>query len=86
MITDQAPMDREEFVARLTERGVGSGIYYPKLVFDYSCYRDHPRVKVGKVPVAASVTDRVVSLPVHPGLSQDDLATVVAVVRDLMKA
>jgi dTDP-4-amino-4,6-dideoxygalactose transaminase len=86
MITDEAPMDREEFVTRLTERGVGSGIYYPKLVFDYSCYRDHPRVKVGEVPVAASVTDRVVSLPVHPGLSQRDKATVVAVVRELMKA
>jgi dTDP-4-amino-4,6-dideoxygalactose transaminase len=86
MITDDAPMDREEFVTRLTERGVGSGIYYPRLVFDYACYRDHPRVKAGDLPVAASVADRVVSLPVHTALRPDDLATIVGTVRDLMKA
>jgi dTDP-4-amino-4,6-dideoxygalactose transaminase len=86
LITDESPVKRDEFVGLLTERGVGSGIYYPKLVFDYECYRDNPRVKVTEVPVATSVTDRVVSLPVHPGLSTDELDTVVATVRDLMKA
>jgi perosamine synthetase len=86
LITDESPVDRDEFVALLTERGVGNGIYYRKLVFDYECYRDNPRVKVAEVPVAASVTGRVVSLPVHPALSTDELDTVVATVHDLMKA
>jgi dTDP-4-amino-4,6-dideoxygalactose transaminase len=86
MLTDESPIERDEFVMHLTERGVGNGIYYPRLVFDYDCYRDNPQVKASAVPVAASVTGRVVSLPVHPGLSPDDLTTVVATVRDLMKA
>ena len=44
LVTDRAPIDRDEFVARLAERGVGSGVYYPRLVFDYDCYRNHPQV------------------------------------------
>jgi dTDP-4-amino-4,6-dideoxygalactose transaminase len=85
LLTDQAPVDREEFVAKLAERGVGSGVYYPKLVHDYDCYRDNPQVVASDVPVASSVAARVVSLPVHPKLSSDDLDTIVAGVRDVMK-
>jgi dTDP-4-amino-4,6-dideoxygalactose transaminase len=85
LLTDQAPVDREEFVTKLAERGVGSGVYYPKLVFDYDCYRDNPQVVTAEVPVARSVADRVVSLPVHPKLSDDDLDTIVAGVRDVLK-
>jgi dTDP-4-amino-4,6-dideoxygalactose transaminase len=85
LLTDAAPMDRQELVTRLGERGVGSGVYYPKLVFDYDCYRGNPQVQVPDVPVAASVAERVVSLPVHPRLTDDDVAKIVATVRDLMK-
>jgi perosamine synthetase len=85
LLTDQAPVDREEFVAKLAERGVGSGVYYPKLVHDYDCYRDNPQVVSSEVPVATSVAERVVSLPVHPKLSGDDLDTIVAGVRDVLK-
>jgi dTDP-4-amino-4,6-dideoxygalactose transaminase len=85
LVDEDAPVTRDELISRLGERGVGSGVYYPKLVFDYDCYRDDPRVKVSDVPVAASVTSRCISLPVHPGLSTDDVDTVVATVRDLMK-
>jgi perosamine synthetase len=59
LITDESPVDRDGLVPLLTERGVGSGIYYRKLVFDYECYRDNPRVKVAEVPVVTSVTGRV---------------------------
>lgn len=86
LITDAAPVDRDEFARRINERGVGCGIYYPNLVFDYDCYRGHPQVKISDVPVAASVTGRAVSLPVHPGLRPEDLDTVVDTVRDVLEA
>jgi perosamine synthetase len=86
LLTDEAPVDRDEFVAKLADRGVGSGVYYPKLVHDYDCYRDNPQVVASDVPVAKSVSERVVSLPVHPKLSSDDLDTIVAAVRDVLKA
>ena len=86
LLTDEAPVGRDEFVATLAERGVGSGVYYPRLVHDYDCYRDDPRVVASETPVARSVAERVVSLPVHPKLSDDDLDTIVAGVRDVLKA
>lgn len=86
LVGPDAAISRDELVAKLGERGVGSGIYYPKLVFDYDCYREHPRVRTSEVPVAEQIVQQAVSLPVHPKLSRDDVQTVVATVRDLMGA
>ncbi|WP_394551204.1 DegT/DnrJ/EryC1/StrS family aminotransferase [Agromyces sp. MMS24-JH15] len=76
-MTEEAGIDREEFVAKLGERGVGAGIYYPRLVFDYEPYRDRDDVLVGSYPVAQRVVREVVSLPVHTHLSSDDIDRIV---------
>jgi dTDP-4-amino-4,6-dideoxygalactose transaminase len=86
LLTDDAPVDRDELMTRLTEKGVGCGVYYPRLVFDYDCYREHPRVVTDEFPVAQSVTERCLSLPVHQHLSESDVDTVIAAVREVMKA
>jgi perosamine synthetase len=86
LLTDESPVDRDELAARLAERGVGSGVYYPKVVFDYDCYREHPRVVTAEVPVARSVVARCLSLPVHQHLTGTDVDTVVSTVREVMKA
>jgi perosamine synthetase len=86
LLTDDSPVDRDELKTRLTEKGVGCGVYYPRLVFDYDCYRDHPRVVADAFPVAQSVTGRCLSLPVHQHLSESDVDTVIAAVREVMKA
>jgi len=71
---------RDEFVARLAEKGVGSGIYYPRLVHDYDTYRSDPRVVIEETPIAADVASRCVSLPVHAHLSRGDIETIAAAV------
>jgi len=70
-------VDRERVLAELAAAGVGSGVYYPRTVFDYDCYRDDPRVVAADVPVAESVARRCLSLPVHQHLTDEDLDTVV---------
>lgn len=85
-ITADAAVSREEFVATLTELGVGCGVYYPRLVFDYDCYRGHPRIVTRDLPIASTMVEQVVSLPVHPRLSAAELDTIVAVVRKAMHA
>lgn len=86
LLTDEAPVDRDGLAAELAERGVGSGVYYPRVVFDYPTYREHPRVVVEPVPVAESVARRCLSLPVHQHLSDADVDTVVTAVREVLKA
>jgi dTDP-4-amino-4,6-dideoxygalactose transaminase len=78
-------IDRDAFIDSLTTRGVGTGIYYPKPVYDYAAYREHPRVAVGSNPVAESAARRCVSLPVHPYLEDHDLDTIADAVREALR-
>jgi perosamine synthetase len=86
LVTEESPVSRDELMARLLERGVGCGVYYPRTVFDYGCYRTHPRVVVDEMPVAESVARRCLSLPVHQHLTESDLDEIVTTVREVMKA
>ncbi len=83
-ITPDARRTRDDLVGALNELGVGCGIYYPKLVHDYDCYRSHPRVMIDKTPVAAQIVDQVLSLPVHPGLSTTDVDQIIDRVRSAL--
>lgn len=85
-VTADAPLTRAEVIDALTERGIGCGIYYPKVVYDYDCYRNDPRVVQDPVPHAFQVASEVVSLPVHPFLSADDLQQIVSMVREVLGA
>jgi dTDP-4-amino-4,6-dideoxygalactose transaminase len=80
-ILDDAPVTRDEVVDRLAQRGVGSGVYYPRVAFDYDCFRDHPRVVDDDVATARSTASQVLSLPVHPYLTDDELDQVIEAVR-----
>ena len=72
---------RDEFAPRLTERGVGSGIYYPIPV-----HRQKPFIALGygdgSYPVTDRLTEQVLSIPVHPSLSDDEVSTVIAAVNE----
>jgi perosamine synthetase len=83
-VTGEAALDRDQLAAELHVRGIGSGIYYPSVVYDAECYRKHPRVVVEPTPVAERVAREVLSLPVHPGLQEGDLDRIVSSVREAL--
>jgi dTDP-4-amino-4,6-dideoxygalactose transaminase len=83
-VTPEARLTRDQLAAGLAEAGVGSGVYYPRVVFDYPVYAAHPRVKASPVPVAEQVAREVLSLPVHPGVSPADVDVIVGTVRGLL--
>lgn len=80
-----ARVTRDELATALTAAGIGNGIYYPRTVFDYDCYRDHPQVTIEPVPVATAVAQRCLSLPVHHLLTEADLDRIVSAVRAAME-
>ena len=71
--------DRDAFAERLKERGVGSAIYYPIPV-----HRQKPFVALGygdeAYPVTDRLTEEVLSIPVHPSLSDEEVQQVVEAV------
>ncbi|MCU1685488.1 MAG: aminotransferase [Amycolatopsis sp.] len=89
LVGPHAFLERDELAAALTEKGVGNGIYYPKLVFDYDCYTGHPlipRVSAADFPVASSVAVQALSLPVHPKLTESDIDYIIESVREVLGA
>jgi dTDP-4-amino-4,6-dideoxygalactose transaminase len=76
---------REEFRAHLSSRGIETGVHYPEPVHLQPAYAflGHAR---GDFPVAEEACVTVVSLPVHPTLSDGEVEEVVAAVRSYFEA
>jgi len=70
---------RDEFAKALRLRGVGTGIYYPLPV-----HRQKPFVALGygdqSFPVSERLASEVLSIPVHPSLTDDEVAVVIGAV------
>jgi perosamine synthetase len=77
--TVRVPDVREALVRHLAARGVGSRVYYPQLIPHSPAYR--ALGYGGSFPVAEQLTTQVLSLPVHPGLSDEDVAWIIESVR-----
>lgn len=69
---------RDAFVKYLQENGIGFGIFYPLSIPEQKCYE--PMGFKKDWAVTDAVKQQVVSLPVHPALTEADLAEVVWVV------
>jgi len=65
-------LKREQLIEHLGRKGIGTGIYYPKPLHLFSHLRGFGYSQ-GDFPVAEKISQQVLSLPVHPGLSKDDL-------------
>ncbi len=64
--------DRDSFAKKLSELGIGSGIYYPIPVHQLPAFR-----RIDKLPNTSKACEQVLSLPVHPALSKKDLNKIV---------
>ncbi len=74
---------RDALRAYLLEHGVGSEVYYPVPIHKQSFYMSEFGYNQS-LPETEQAALEVLSLPVHPGLSPEDLETVVKHVNDFM--
>jgi len=66
--TVRIPKNRDEFSRKLTELGIGNGIYYPTQVHKLPSFS-----RELDLPETANATSEVLSLPIHPSLAKRDL-------------
>jgi perosamine synthetase len=82
--TVRFPGERDEIAAALAERSVGTMIYYPIPVHRQAYLQ---RLLAGaegqSLPVSDRLASEVVSLPVRPDLTDEELDTVIAAVREV---
>jgi dTDP-4-amino-4,6-dideoxygalactose transaminase/acetyltransferase-like isoleucine patch superfamily enzyme len=79
-VTDRFGMSRDELATALKERGIMTGVHYPIPIHKQPLYQ-----KLGydgSFPVSEQVAGETLSLPVHPGLSDQDLNYIVRSVRE----
>lgn len=69
--------DRDTWSARLKSVGVPAAVYYPRPLHRQHAYREFPTVATG-LPTSETLAETVLSLPMHPYLSDDDLAMIAA--------
>jgi dTDP-4-amino-4,6-dideoxygalactose transaminase len=73
--------ERDALVTHLRSARIGSQVVYPRLVPDQGAYRDHPWRAIGDLPVARSLPDRLLNLPMWAELTDDEVDRVASVVR-----
>ncbi len=80
--TIRVPEDRDGVAKALREEhGVGTGVYYPIPNHRLPSYR-----QTLDLPATEQAALQVLSLPVHPSLTDDDLATIVTAVNSVVAA
>lgn len=72
-----AGMSREAFMQAMKERDIGTGLHY-RAVHLYPYYREKFGFKPGDFPVAESIGDRIVSLPLFPAMTDAEQDRVIA--------
>ena len=72
---------RDDLRTYLSERGIGSGLYYPLGLHLQDCFKALGS-KVGDLPVTETLTKEVVSLPIFPELTEGQITEVGTAVRE----
>ncbi|HEY4387953.1 MAG TPA: DegT/DnrJ/EryC1/StrS family aminotransferase [Ktedonobacteraceae bacterium] len=89
--TIRVPEHRDQWATLLHERGVGTGVHYPIPIYQQPYYQEiRSQFRVSSpegnaetgldapcLPETELAAKQVLSLPVHPALSKDDLSTIV---------
>ncbi len=81
IIVDGFELSRDELLNRLKENGVGAAVYYPKPLHLVKNFIDMGYEK-GDFPVCEDINDKVLSLPVHPMLTDEELKKIVELIKN----
>lgn len=82
--TKKMKIDRDEFIQKLSEENIGTGIHFTA-VHRHSYYRKFLTDQRKNLPNANFVSDRVLSLPLYPLMKEKDLWDVIGTVRKIIK-
>ena len=82
---DRVGLTRDEFLAALKERNIGTGVHF-KAAHLHDYYQRTGRYPRGALPRTEWASDRLFSLPLFPKMTEADVREVVAILRDVLAA
>lgn len=81
--TDKAGLSRDEFMAALKARGIGTGLHF-RAVHTQKFYREQFPTPAGILPHTDWNNERICSLPLFPDMSERDVERVAAAIRTIL--
>lgn len=69
-------IDRSEFIVKLNEAGIGTSVHYTPLHL-HPLYRERFGYKPEDMPIASGVFEQIVSLPIFPSMTDEQLEYVI---------
>jgi UDP-4-amino-4,6-dideoxy-N-acetyl-beta-L-altrosamine transaminase len=74
-------INRDEFIASLRRRGIGAAVHYPP-VYRFTYYRERFGFRPEEFPVTEDASSRIVTIPLFPRMSDEDVEVVVQAVKE----
>lgn len=74
-------MTRDELYFKMKEQGILGRRYFYPLISDFTTYRGLPSATKENLPVATKMANEVICLPMHHGLSSDDLERIITCIK-----
>ena len=71
-------MTRDELYFKMQEKGIYGRRYFYPLISTFSSYCGLPSAAPENLPVATRIANEVICLPMHHGLSKEDIDRVLA--------
>jgi dTDP-4-amino-4,6-dideoxygalactose transaminase len=79
--TIKVKKERDAVLDILTKKGIGTGVYYPTPIHQQKLYKDLGYK--GKFSVSERLAGEVISLPVHPSVTEEDLDYIISVINGI---
>lgn len=80
MVGPDYPLARDALYQKLRDHGVHARRYFYPLISDFPMYRGMPSAAHANLPVARRAADRVICLPIYPGLADEEIDHVIGLV------
>lgn len=81
---DALTISRDEFLNAMQDRGIGMAVHYRALHLQ-PYFKNHFDYSLDDLPLASSYSDRIVSLPLYPRMSEEDVNRVIDTVQSVLK-
>jgi dTDP-4-amino-4,6-dideoxygalactose transaminase len=84
LVEPEACLSRDELLQAMNDLGIGTGVHY-RAVHLHPYYRELLGLEPAAFPVATDISERTLSLPLSPALSEDDQVDVVSALRSALR-
>jgi len=84
VIPEKLKISRDELVLALRKENIGTGIHFLS-VPNHPYYANKYGYKPGDFPMASKVADNIISLPLYPKMTEEDIHRVIAAVKKIVR-